>query len=134
PLMHQRLVVDAHTAPASSVRPTPSHVATVSLALLDVAVVVAAAALAMYLIIGPYDAAVFSVSGVAKPFLQTLVLGAVRAGIRRPSWLSRLLARARAGVASRWAVVEARVSWAPAMLDAAFALAATRLLTKGVGF
>jgi hypothetical protein len=106
----------------------------IMLALLDVALVVTGGSALLFLLVGPIDAGLFSVSGFAKPFLQAFVLGSARAGIRRQSWLSDVLAaafvnatRARQAVATRFP------DWTPALTDAAVAIVTTRLAAKAVG-
>jgi hypothetical protein len=131
--MRQHSLVDAAVEPAAARIALPG-VAAVVLGLLDTMVVAAVGALLAYLAIGPFDAGLFSVSGIAKPLLQALVVISIRVPIRRSSWLSRLLGRARDTITTAHAFVDAHVPWTPAIIDAAFALAATRLLTKGIGF
>lgn len=106
----------------------------IMLALLDVALVVTGASAILFLLVGPIDAGLFSVSGFAKPFLQAFVLGSARAGIRRHSWLSDVLAAAFVNATRAYQAVVLRFpAWTPAFADAALAIITTRLASKVVG-
>jgi hypothetical protein len=103
-------------------------------ALLDVSVVVYLGLMALYLVTGPIDAGVFTVRGLAKPLLLTIVLVSLRAAVSRSSWLSRLAWRTWRRAAADAAALAGRVSWAPAAVDAGVALLATRIVGKAIGF
>lgn len=132
--MHQRVVVSVPAGPSARAVPRPPSAVSWLLGLLDVAIVATVGAMLAYLAIGPYDAWLFSVHGFAKPFLQSLVVISVRVAIHRDTWLSQAVQRGRTEVAVRYATLAARKPWAPAVLDAAVALATTRIITKAVGF
>lgn len=129
--MHPHSVVPAE--PSARAVPAWPPVAWL-VGLLDAAIVATAGALVAYLIGGPFDVWLFSVSGFAKPFLQSLILVSLRVAIHRPSWLSRSLRRLRTAVAAHHATLSARAPWTPAVIDALVALVTTRLITKAVGF
>jgi hypothetical protein len=132
--MHQRVVVSLPAETSALAVPRVRSAASWLFGLLDVVIVATVGAMLAYLVIGPYDAWLFSVSGFAKPFLQSLILVSLRVAIPRPSWLSRSLRRWRTEVAAYHAALSARTSWTPAVVDALVALATTRLISKAVGF
>lgn len=132
--MHRHSVVGIPAEPSARAVPSWPPPAAWLVGLLDAAIVVGLVALVAYLLIGPFDGGLFSVSGFAKPFLQSLILVSVRVAIRRTSWLSRSLRRLRTEVAARHAALSARTPWTPAVIDALVALATTRLITKAVAF
>jgi hypothetical protein len=98
--------------------------------------VVAAYALAglLYLLAGGFGLGVLSVRRFSKPFLVFLLLGAVRAAIPRPSWLSRLLAGLAKGTGERLVRLRERTPWAAAAFDALVAVVAVHILLKGTTF
>jgi hypothetical protein len=105
-----------------------------ALATLDVLIAAFAALLLVYVVAGGFDLGLVSARRFSKPFLVLLVLGAVRAAIPRPSWLSRLLQDAALRTSTAWERLAARSAWAPALLDAGVAVLSVHLLTKGTAF
>jgi hypothetical protein len=83
------------------------------LATLDALIAAFAALVLVYLVAGGFDLGILSARRLSKPFLVLLVLGAIRAAIPRPSWLSRLLAGGR-GTRGR----RARAARSPLAADA----------------
>jgi hypothetical protein len=105
-----------------------------ALALLDAAIAACAAACLLYALVGGFDLGLVSVRRVSKPLLLLVVLGAVRAAIPRPSWLSGALSRAAACARGARAAIETRFTWGPAGLDALVAVLSVHVLTKGTTF
>jgi len=104
------------------------------LATLDALLAAFAALVLVYLLAGGFDLGFLSARRFSKPFLILLVLGALRAAIPRPSWLTRLLQEAGARVAAARARLEARSPWAPSVFDALVAVLSVHVLTKGTAF
>jgi hypothetical protein len=88
----------------------------------------------LYVAAGGFDLGFVSARRFSKPFLVLLGLGAVRAAIPQPSWLSRLLQGLAARATAARARFEARWAWAPALVDAAVAVSSVHVLTKGTAF
>jgi hypothetical protein len=105
-----------------------------ALATLDACVAATGAAVLLYLAIGRVDLQVFSISGFAKPFLQLLLLASVRVAIPRASWLPTLVGSTTAAVRNAWRRWPGDEGWSAAVLDAALALASTRIVAKAVAF
>jgi hypothetical protein len=104
------------------------------LATLDALLAAFAALVLVYLLAGGFDLGFLSARRFSKPFLILLVLGALRAAIPRPSWLTRLLQEAGARVVAARARLEARSPWAPSVFDALVAALSVHVLTKGTAF
>jgi len=104
------------------------------LATLDALIAAFAALVLVYLVAGGFDLGILSARRFSKPFLVLLVLGAVRAAIPRPSWLSRLLQAGAGRVAAARARLEARSPLTPAVVDALAAVLCVHVLTKGTAF
>lgn len=102
--------------------------------LLDAGLALTSLAALAFVLVGRVDLDFLSVSGLAKPFLQALVLGSIRVAIGGDSWLPR-------GLRAAWGLVAVPVQAATdasplagALLNAAVALLSTRLAAKAVGF
>jgi hypothetical protein len=104
------------------------------LAALDGLVAASGAALFLYLAVGGFDLGLVSVRRPSKPFLLLLVLASLRAAIRRPSWLSRLLAAAGRGLRARAALLDRKSPWAAAAFDALVAVLTVHLVARGTAF
>jgi hypothetical protein len=111
-----------------------SRLSSRALTTLDALIAAFAALVLVYLVAGGFDLGLLSARRFSKPFLMLLVLGAVRAAIPRPSWLSRLLRGAALRTSAAWGRLEARSAWAPALLDAFVAVMSVHVLTKGTAF
>ena len=119
---------------AVSVLPARSRVVPALLALVDAAIAVTAGAALLFLLFGRVETPLFSVSGFAKPFLQAFVLGSLRAGIRRPSWLPTMLGWVAHGARDLHRDLVTRWAWGQAVSDAVLVMLFTRLTAKAIGF
>jgi len=104
------------------------------LATLDALIAAFTALVVLYLVAGGFDLGFLSARRFSKPFLVLLVLGAIRAAIPLPSWLSRALQQGAARVAAARSRLEARTPWVSSGLDALVAVLSVHLLTKGTAF
>jgi hypothetical protein len=114
--------------------PAGARLADRALAALDGAVAAFAAAVLAYLVTGGFDLGLVSVRRFSKPFLVLLVLGAVRAAIPRPSWLSRLLAHPWQRVREKATAFRGRSANATAALDALVAVLTVHVVSTGTAF
>lgn len=105
-----------------------------ALAMLDTVIALYAVAGLAYAVTGGLDLGFVSVRRFSKPFLLLFVLVAVRAAIRRESWLTRAVGEWRRRLGEAAARFEARTPWAPAAVDAAFAVLAVHLVVKLTSF
>ncbi len=116
---------EVQEAPAQPVSPW-SRRADVVLGVLDGVIVALTAITLAELAFGGISLGILSARRFSKPFLLLLVLVSIRLGLRRESWLSRVL--------RRLPVLSARGPWAEAVVDAAAAFVPTVIMTKAVAF
>jgi hypothetical protein len=105
-----------------------------AIAALDVAIAACAAACTLYLALGHVELGIVTVRRFSKPFLLLLVLGAVRAAIPAPSWLSRGLGRVHRSLADGLAALERRTPWSRALRDAAVAVLSVHVVSRAAAF
>jgi hypothetical protein len=104
------------------------------LAALDAVIAAYAVVGLAYLLAGGIDLGLVSVRRFSKPFLLLLVLAALRAAIRRPSWLTRALLAAHGRVRAGRAALERRSPWAGSAVDAAVAVLSVHVVLKASTF
>jgi len=115
--------------------PAPaSQLAGRALALLDFLILAYSLVGLIYLVTGGFDLGLFSVRRFSKPFLVLVGLGALRAAIPRPSWLTRRIRETAAQARTASARLESGMAWAPAAFDALTAVLSVHVLTKGTSF
>jgi hypothetical protein len=101
---------------------------------LDAAVVLAAAAILLYLATGGVDLGIVSVRRPSKPLLLLALLGALRAAIRLPSPLTRVGGRVWRRLQQGLASLERRTAWAAAAVDALVAVLSVQVVLKLTSF
>lgn len=126
----------ASTGPAGDEGAPPPNAGWVwcLLSVLDLAIVVTVGATLAFILCGPVETWLFSIKSASKPLLQAFVLGSLRSGIRRHSWLTASLAASCAAATNAHRRLARGSAWAPALTDAAIAVVSTRLATKAVAF